>query len=63
MSAPEKLVCIHCGKPLTQHGRFARCDGGATQFDTGDRLATIRPREQNAAAKLVERAEYIGEDR
>jgi hypothetical protein len=27
-----KPACIHCGKLLAQHGRFARCSGGETQF-------------------------------
>jgi ribA/ribD-fused uncharacterized protein len=25
-------LCIHCGETLGHHGRFARCEGGATQF-------------------------------
>jgi ribA/ribD-fused uncharacterized protein len=27
--------CIYCGETLQFHGRFARCEGGATQFTAG----------------------------
>ena len=29
---PSAPSCIHCHKPITLHGRFARCSDGQTQF-------------------------------
>lgn len=28
-----KAICAHCKLPRAVHGRFARCEGGATQFE------------------------------
>ena len=27
------IACKHCGRPITQHGRFARCSSGETQYE------------------------------